>query len=199
MKASELKKGMIIKEGGDFFIVVDIEHRTPGNKRAIYQTTLKDLLNPRTVNRRYSPTDTIEDAELESKRVQYMFRDHAGFHFMDMATYETLVLPDDMVGDSRYYLKENLEVEALYHEHHPVTIELPVSVDLKVSESAPGIRGDTTGKAMKSATLETGSFVDSSLVMPNAQQLPEPGKGFLFRRIGGLQRCVGFTVESLAG
>ena len=163
MKASELKKGMMIKEGGEFFIVVDMEHRTPGNLRAIYQAMLKNLLTGRVNSRRFSPTDAVEKVDLESKKVQYLYRDHSGFHFMDMATYETITLPDDTVGSAKDYLKENLEIEILYNEHRPVMIELPVSVELKVTESSPGIRGDTSGKAMKSAMLETGLKVNVPL------------------------------------
>jgi len=169
MKASELKKGMVIKEGNDFLIVVDVEHRTPGNLRAIYQTSLKNLLTGRVLTQRFSPTDTVEKADLESKVVQYLFSDHAGFHFMDMATYETIVVPQDTIGDAKNYLKENLEAGLLYHGHTVVTIELPVSVDLKVTESSPGIRGDTSGKAMKPATLETGLVVNVPLFIEEGE------------------------------
>lgn len=169
MKASELKRGMIIKDGGEFYIVVEIEHRTPGNKRAIYQTTLKNLLLSKMLNKRYSPTDNVEKADLESKEAQYLYQDHAGFNFMDMATYETITINSDMVGESKYYLKENLEVEILYYEHHPITIELPVSVELKVTESSPGIRGDTSGKAMKPATLETGLKINVPLFIEEGE------------------------------
>jgi elongation factor P len=162
---------MIIKEGKDFYIVVDVEHRTPGNLRAIYQMTLKNLLTSRVANRRFSPTDEVEKADLESKTVQYLYRDHAGFHFMDMETYETIAVSEDIIGEAKNYLKENLEVELLYYEHHPVTIELPVSVELKVTESAPGIRGDTSGKAMKPATLETGLKVNVPLFVEEGETI----------------------------
>lgn len=169
MKASELKKGMIIKDGKDFFLVVDIEHRTPGNLRAIYQATLKNLFNPKMINMRYSPTDTVEKVDFESKKVQYLYHDHSGFHFMDMETYESIAFSEELIGDNKNYLKENLEVEALYHEHRPMAIELPVSVNLKVTESAPGIKGDTSGKAMKPATLETGLAVNVPLFIEEGE------------------------------
>lgn len=169
MKASELKRGMIINDGGEFYIVVGVEHRTPGNKRAIYQTTLKNLLSSKIINKRYSPTDNVEKADLESKKVQYLYQDHSGFHFMNMDTYETVTLSSEMVDQFKYYLKENLEAEVLYYEYHPVTIELPVSVDLKVTESSPGIRGDTTGKAMKPATLETGLKINLPLFIEEGE------------------------------
>lgn len=169
MKASELKKGMIIREGGEFFVVVEMDHKTPGNLRAIYQATLKNLLNPKIVNKRYSPSDTVEKADLESKKGQYLFGDHAGFHFMDMETYETLTLSHDMVGTQKEYLKENLEIEILYYEHNPVSVELPVSVSLKVTHSAPGAKGDTSGRAMKPATLETGLVVNVPLFIEEGE------------------------------
>jgi len=169
VKASELKRGMIIRDGGEFYAVVDIEHRTPGNLRAIYQTTLKNILNAKIVNKRYSPADSVEKADLESKKVQYLYHDHSGYHFMDMDTYESMTISEDLVGQSKDYLKENLEVELLYYEHHPVTIELPVSVALKITESSPGIRGDTSGKAMKQATLETGFKINVPLFIEEGE------------------------------
>ncbi|MDD5422486.1 MAG: elongation factor P [Candidatus Omnitrophica bacterium] len=169
MKASELKKGMIIKEGTEFYVVIEMEHRTPGNLRAIYQATLKNLLVPRILNRRYSPTDTVEKADLESKKVQYLYNDHSGFHFMDMDNYETMRISSELAALVKDYLKENLEVELLYHEHHPIAIELPVSVALKIKESAPGAKGDTSGKAMKPATLETGLVINVPLFIEEGE------------------------------
>lgn len=169
MKASELKKGMIIRDGGEFFVVIEMDHKTPGNLRAIYQATLKNLLNPKIINKRYSPGDSVEKADLESKKGQYLYSDHSGCHFMDMDNYETLTLSDDMVGDGKEYLKENLEVEILYYEHHPVSIELPVSVSLKVTSSAPGAKGDTSGRALKPATLETGLVVNVPLFIEEGE------------------------------
>jgi len=171
MKASELKKGMVIQDGRDLYVVVDIEHRTPGNLRAIYQTTLKNIIKGNLLNVRYSPADTVEKAELESKKGQYLFTDHAGFHFMDMETYETMVLSAELMGDAKNYLKENLGVEVLYHEHRAVAVQLPVSVDLKVIESAPGARGDTSGRALKPAKLETGVIVNVPLFIEEGEIL----------------------------
>ena len=169
MKASELKRGMIIKDGSDFFVVIDIEHRTPGNLRAIYQTTLKNILSAKMLNKRYSPSDTVEKADLDSKKVQYLYKDHSGYHFMDMETYETLTISEEMVGQGKDYLKENLASELLYYEHHPISIELPVNVALKVKESAPGAKGDTSGKAMKPATLETGLVINVPLFIEEGE------------------------------
>lgn len=171
MKASELKRGMIIKDGNDFLMVVEMDHKTPGNLRAIYQATLKSILAGKTVNRRFSPSDTVEKADFDAKQAQYLYKDHAGYHFMDMANYETLVLGEDLMGPAKDYLKENLEVKVLYYEHRPITIELPVSIPLKIVESSPGIKGDTTGRAMKSAKLETGLEVNVPLFIEEGETI----------------------------
>lgn len=169
MKASELKRGMIIEDNKELYVVIDVEHRTPGNLRAIYQTTLKHLLDGKILNMRYSPEDRVERVDLESKKAQYLFRDHAGFHFMDMDNYESIVLDEEIMSALKDYLKENAEVAILYHEHKPVSAELPTSVDLKVIESAPGARGDTSGKATKPAKLETGLVVNVPLFIEEGE------------------------------
>ena len=171
MKASELKKGMIIKDGANFFIVTEMEHRTPGNLRAIYQAIIKNILTGQTLNKRYSPSDSVEKADLESKKVQYLYRDHSGFHFMDMGNYEALYLSDEMIGSAKDFLKENLAVELLYHDHKPVTIQMPVSVALKIVESAPGAKGDTSGKTTKPAKLETGFMVNVPLFIDEGETI----------------------------
>ena len=171
MKVSELSKGMMIKEGNEFLIVVDIDHRTPGNLRAIYQVTLKNLLKGTVNTKRYSPTDNVEKADLEKRQCQYLYKDSSGFHFMDMENYESITLPEDFMSATKDYLKENNEVEVLYYEHHPVTVALPVSIALKVTESAPGIKGDTSGKSMKPATLETGLVVNVPLFIEEGETI----------------------------
>lgn len=171
MKASELKKGMIIEDGGELYVVISVDHRTPGNLRAIYQTTLKHLLDGKITNMRYSPEDKVEKVDLESKKAQYLFHDHSGFHFMDMESYETIVLGEDILSDIKDYMKENAEISLLYHDHKPVTAELPASIDLKVVESAPGVRGDTSGKVTKPAKLETGLVINVPLFIEEGETI----------------------------
>ena len=169
MKASELKRGMIIRENGELLVVIEMEHRTPGNLRAIYQATLKNILSGKMVNKRFSPADSVEKADLDTKKMQYLYSDQSGFHFMDMANYESIALEVELVGKTKDFLKENLEVEVLYYEHNPVAIEVPVSVGLKIVESAPGAKGDTSGRALKPATLETGLVVNVPLFIEEGE------------------------------
>ena len=169
MKASELKKGMIISSEGGLWAVIEMDHKTPGNLRAIYQSTLKNVVTNKLISKRFSPSDTVEKVDLESKKMQYLYTDHAGYHFMDMETYESLVLSEELVGWSKGYLKESLEVEVIYHDLHPVSIELPVSVSFKIKDSAPGTRGDTSGRALKPATLETGLVINVPLFIEEGE------------------------------
>jgi elongation factor P len=169
MKASDLKKGVIINDEGQLYAVIDVEHRTPGNLRAMYQTTLKNILDGRLANRRYSASDYVDKVDLEPKKGQYLFHDHSGFHFMDMETYETIVLDEAIMAGVKDYLKENAEINLLYHGDKPITAELPTSIELKIIESAPGARGDTSGKAMKSAKLETGLVINVPLFIEEGE------------------------------
>ena len=169
MKASELKKGMIVNDGGQLYVVADIEHRTPGNLRAMYQTTLRNIVDGKIATRRYSAAENVDRVDLEPKKGQYLFHDHSGFHFMDMETYETIVLDEVILAGIKGYLKENIEISLMYHDDKPITAELPTSVDLKIVESAPGARGDTSGKAMKPATLETGLVVNVPLFIEEGE------------------------------
>ena len=169
MKASELKKGMIIDDGGQLYVVTDVDHKTPGNLRAIYQLTLKHLLDGRVTNKRFNPGDSVTKVDLEAKTAQYLFHDHAGFHFMDMETYESIVLDNDILSAIKDYLKENAEVALLYYDHKPVSADLPASVDLKVIESAPGVQGNTSGKVTKPAKMETGLIVNVPLFIKEGE------------------------------
>jgi len=163
MKASGLRKGSIIDEKGELFLVVDMDHRTPGNYRACYQVYLKNLKDGRVVKQRYNPDDEVNDARLEAKSAQYLYHDAAGFHFMDMETYDTVILNEEVVGDSKNYIKENSEVKFLYYNSKPVSIELAPRVDLAVIEAPMGLRGDTEGTARKQVILETGFKVNVPL------------------------------------
>jgi len=156
MKASGLRKGSIISDKGDLYLVVDMDHRTPGNYRACYQVYLKNLKDGRVVKQRYNPDDEVEDVRLEAQKAQYLYHDSSGFHFMDMETYDTVILNEEIVGEAKNYIKENSEITFLYHNKKPVSIELPSRVDLRVIEAPVGLRGDTEGTARKQITLETG-------------------------------------------
>ena len=154
--ATNIRKGQILIVDGDLWVVLDYTHLTPGNKRGHVQVTMKHLQTGRKDNRRFRSTDKIDLAFIETREVQYLYRDQAGLHFMDTETYEQVAMDLDLAGDAVKYLKDGEVVKAPFHDGAPVGIDLPASVVLEVTETLPGAKGDTVSNVFKPATLETG-------------------------------------------
>ena len=171
MQATDLRRGTTIIYEKELYIVIDFEHRTPGNLRAFVRASLKNLKNGRIVQNRFASTDTIERVSLEAKKSQYLYHDDMGFHFMDMESYETFSLSDDMVGDQKFYLKENMEMSVDFYEGKPIIPEFPKTVVLKVVESPPGMRGDSVSNAVKPAVCETGLKVQVPLFVDEGNMI----------------------------
>src|SRR3989338_4103828 len=127
----------------EIYLVTDFHHHTPGNKRAMIQATLQSLLSGKIIQQRFSSTEAVEEADLDSKKVQYLYHDTNGYHFMDMEDYHTIDLPDQMVGDKKYYLIENNEVTLDFHDGNPILLQVPNHVFLKITESPPWVKGDS--------------------------------------------------------
>lgn len=147
---------MAIRYQNQLFIVSEFEHRTPGNKRAFMQLSLKNVTNGQIVQARFSATEDVELVNLDSRKAQYLYQDSEGYHFMDLEDYHTYPLSAEVVGDGKLYLKENIEVEVMVHEAKPIQVNLPRQVSLKVVDSPPGIKGDSVSNNTKTAILETG-------------------------------------------
>lgn len=163
IQATDLRKGTTIIFKGDLYVVLEFRHYTPGNKRGFVQAELRNLRTGVIVGNKFSSEDRLERAALEKRPVQYSYSDDAGFHFMDLKDYNQIALPKNLVGDGKWYLKEEMELELEFHDGKPVRVVLPKHVALRVVESAPGIRGDSVSNTMKPATLETGLKVQVPL------------------------------------
>jgi elongation factor P len=159
MKANGLRRGMIIKYEGDLWRVFDALHQTPGNLRARMQTKLKNLRNGTMKDVRFRSEEDVEKAHLDSGRKQFLYHDAAGYHFMDLESYEQIVMSEETLGDAVSYLLPDTVLEVLMHESTPVGIELPITVDLKVVETTPEVKGATASAQRKPAKLETGLVV----------------------------------------
>ncbi len=167
--ANDLRKGMAIRYNGNPAIVLDIQHRTPGNLRAFVQCIIRYIGTGKSADIRYSSTEKVELVEVNRQQLEFSYHDHQGYHFMDPESYETITLHDDLIGDSKQYLVENLKVEVLSIEGRPAQLELPSSVELKVTESADGIRGDSANNVQKPATLETGKIINVPLFIKEGE------------------------------
>ena len=159
MKANDIRKGQVLKIDGQLFSVLEYAHRTPGNLRAFVQVKLRNLRNGVQSDSRYSSTDDVERVTLDTRQMQFLYHDAAGYHFMDLESYEQVALSDDVLGDTMHYIVPEGTVQMEWYDGRPVGIELPAAVDLKVVETAPGIKGATASAQRKPATLETGLTV----------------------------------------
>jgi elongation factor P len=161
--ANDLRKGQAIKYNGNVAIVLDVQHRTPGNLRAFVQAIIRYINTGKSADVRFGSTDKVELVDVNRSTLEFSYKDNTGFHFMDPETYETITLNENLLGEAKEYLVENLKVEVLSVEGRPVQVELPSSVQLKVVEAPEGLRGDTASNVTKPAVLESGKTVNVPL------------------------------------
>ena len=162
---------MAVKYNGNTAIVLEVHHRTPGNKRAFVQAIIRYIQTGNSADVRFGSTDKVELIDIDRKQLEFSYKDHNGYHFMDPETYDTITLQEGLIGDAKNYLVENLSVQVLYAEGKPVQIEMPASVSLKVIESAQGIRGDTASNVTKPAKLETGKTINVPLFIKEGEAI----------------------------
>jgi elongation factor P len=169
--ANDLRKGMCIRYNGNPAIVLEVQHRTPGNLRAFVQLIIRYIGTGKSADVRYGSTDKVELVDVQRTSLEFSYKDHQGFHFMDPESYETVSFDDAFVGDVKDYLTENQQVEVLYVESKPATMELPSTVTLKIAESAEGVRGDSANNVMKPAVLETGKTIQVPLFIKEGESV----------------------------
>ena len=156
IQATQIRKGMALLLEKEIHIVLDQHHYTPGNKRGFVQATLRHLKTGKVTQNRFASEGRVELAVLEPRPVQYLYKDGTGYYFLDLQDYHNFPLSDEVVGEGKYYLKENMELDVLFHETKPVELQLPKTVVLKIVESPPWVKGDSVTSNMKPAILETG-------------------------------------------
>jgi len=164
VSTSEFRKGLRIVFDDQPYQIVDFQHVKPGKGGAFVRTKLKHMRQGRVIDNTFRSGEKVALVDSEEKHMQFLYRDDR-YHFMDMETYEQVSLSADEVGDAREYLKENTEVDVLYINGAPVTVELPNFVELAVARTDPGVRGDTAQGGTKTATLETGAVVQVPLFL----------------------------------
>ncbi len=159
--ATQLRIGAIVKFNGDIYRVTYIMHRTPGNKRGFVQAKLRSLANNKVIDNRFASDDKIENLSLDIKQMQYLYaeNDKSSFHFMDNKTFDQVSIRRDVLEEFIPYLKENENISIGFHEHEPVTIELPETMDFKIVTTAPEIKGSTATTSFKPAELDNGITV----------------------------------------
>jgi elongation factor P len=159
IQATRLRKGMLIKLDADLYRVLDLHHITPGNKRGHVQCKLRDIRSNRLIDHKFRSEDDVERATLDEHQMQFLYRDGELFHFMNTESFEQVHLTLDALGDSALYLLPDSIISVEFYDTEPVGIHLPLTVDLKVTDTVPGIKGATASAQVKPATLETGLVV----------------------------------------
>ena len=155
-----MKKGMLIKIGEDLFRVLELQHVTPGNLRGFVRVRFRNIRSGTLADQKLRSEDTVERAVLDERQMQYLYKDGDAYHFMDTESYEQMHISAEALGESVNYIMPDATIAVEFYGSEPVGIELPPTVDLKVTDTAPGIKGATASNQIKPATLETGLVVN---------------------------------------
>src|SRR6476661_8025145 len=156
MRASEIRRGQAVIIDGKLMVVTSADHNTPGNLRAKVQFKMRDVSKGTIQDKRVGATDDIQTATLDRRNVEYLYSDNEGHVLMDLETYDQNTISKEVFGNDILYLKPNTQLTAMYHEGKIVSYELPKTVDLKVTDTQPSIKGSTATNQLKDAELETG-------------------------------------------
>lgn len=159
LSANQMRPGMVIIHDKELFSVFSITHRTPGNLRAFVQAKIRNLRTGGMIEYRFRSDDRIERAVLDETEMEFLYRDGEAYYFMNTETYEQTHLTADALGDAVQYLIPNLRIKVEFYDGKPVSVELPQTVDLEITDTEPGIKGASVSNVTKSATMETGLVV----------------------------------------
>jgi elongation factor P len=159
ISAGDFRNGATFELDGQIFQVIEFQHVKPGKGAAFVRTKLKNVITGATVERTFNPTDKMPKAHIERKDMQYLYSDGDLYYFMDTETYEQMPLGTDKIGDALKFVKENMVCKVLSHKGNVFGIEPPTFVELEITETEPGFKGDTATGATKPATVETGATI----------------------------------------
>jgi elongation factor P len=154
--ASDLRKNLRIKIDNEPYIVTEFNFVKPGKGQALYRCKLKNMMTGNQFERTFRSVDTFESADLEQKKMQYLYKEEDKYCFMDNISYEQIYLTEGQVGDARNFLLDNLEVEILMYENKPLDVTLPNFIDVVVTKADPWARGDSVSGNTKPVTVQTG-------------------------------------------
>jgi len=171
INAGELRPGTTVERGGDLLQVLDFAHIKLGRGTAVVRTKLKNLTTGAVTEETFRPEEKFGRARIERSEVQYLYRDGDTFVVMDTGTYEQTALSPAQMGDGVRWLRENETLTLLTHDDRVLGVELPIVVELEVTETEPGFKGDTANAASKPAHLETGAVVDVPLFVNQGERI----------------------------
>ncbi len=167
----EIKKGSVIILEGEPYEVVDRSFRAKQQREAMATVQMKNLFTGKALEKNFQSSATVEEANLEETRAQFLYKDNTGYCFMDQETYDQFILNEEQLKDAKNYLKEEIEVRIVKFNDRPVDIILPPEISLKVIDAPPGVKGDTAQGGSKIVTLETGMKISVPLYVKEGDNL----------------------------
>jgi elongation factor P len=168
---SQFRNGLKVEIDGEPYVMIYFQHVKPGKGGAFVRTKIKNLRTGRVLERTFRSGERLDEAEVEDKKMQYLYQDGEQFIFMDQETYDQIPFTAAQIGDARKYLKENLDVDVVFWRGKPIDIELPPFIVAAVAQCDPGLKGDTASGATKPATLETGAVVQVPLFIKEGESI----------------------------
>lgn len=168
---SDLKVGTAITHDGAPYEIIKAEHSKQARSAAVLRAKLKNMITGQVLDHTFQGGDTIQPADLERKKTNFMYRDEDGFHFMDNETYDQFALNADAVGNAANYINDGEDVDMMYYEGKPVNLSLPPKVVLTVVEAPPGVKGDSAGNVTKKVKVETGYEVNVPLFINEGEKI----------------------------
>jgi elongation factor P len=167
--ANDIRKGQVIKFNNEPHLVMETQHRTPGNLRAFVQIKMRNLRYGKALDQRFASTDTIEVMPTDKRTLEFSYADRDTYAFIDPESFDQIELSETTLGDVKNYLTPGGKVDILFVDEKPLTVEVPSAVNLKVVESADGIKGDTASNVQKPAKVETGLIVQVPLFVKEGE------------------------------
>ena len=171
ISAGDFRNGVTIELEGNIFQIIEFQHVKPGKGAAFVRTKLKNIKSGGVVEKTFRPTEKCPTARIDRKDMQYLYADDDFYHFMDVETYDQIDLPKDEVGDSLKFVKENEMCKVCSHNGNVFAVEAPLFVELMITETEPGFKGDTATGATKPATVETGATVQVPLFVDQGETI----------------------------
>ena len=168
---SQFRNGLKIELDGEPFTVIYFQHVKPGKGGAFVRTKVRNLKNGKVLERRFRAGERVELADVEERKMQYLYPDGEQLVFMDTQNYDQIPFSAEQVGDARKFLKENLEVDVVFWRGRPLNVELPSFITAVITQCEPGIKGDTASNVTKPATLETGAIVQVPLFVKEGETI----------------------------
>lgn len=159
MAVSDLGKGLTIEYNGELYTIVDYSHVFKGRGKATAQTKLKNVVTGKVIPKNFSDSDVFKPIRLEEKHIKYLYSSGDEYHFMDNETFEQFSLNDDQIGEMSDFMLDGIEMSGFYYNGQIIKVELPITVELKVVETIPGVKGDTASGGDKPAKLESGAEI----------------------------------------